>query len=239
MKKTKNKNKHEEHNKKFGRDRGLKIATGQPQASTDISQTLFFLFSLCFFDFFLIFLFFCCLICFFVFFSLLLNVLMFFWFCLSLFLFLWMSLCFFLFFCLFFWISLCLFCFCDFASSSHSLSCVASLLVVSLRHLQVEVCYFFFCLFVKGLDRLRDCVANGIIGIEWWFNLKLGIYIFFLPNKSKFSRRHERTHNPRAFLVLSRPRLFAFAKNTPSSQYISLVSFFHSPSHHPLLSSSP
>ena len=75
---------------------------------------------------------------------------------------------------------LCLFCFCDFASSSHSLSCVASLLVVSLRHLQVEVCDFFFCLFVKGLDWLRDCVANGIIGGELRFNLKLGIYIFFL-----------------------------------------------------------
>ena len=78
---------------------------------------------------------------------------------------------------------LCLFCFCDFASSSHSLSCVASLLVVSLRHLQVEVCDFFFCLFVKGLDWLRDCVANGIIGIEWEFKLKLGIYIFFFVTK--------------------------------------------------------
>ena len=78
---------------------------------------------------------------------------------------------------------LCLFCFCDFVSSSHSLSCVASLLVVSLRHLQVEVCDFFFCLFVKGLDWLRDCVANGIIGVELRFNLKLGIYIFFFVTK--------------------------------------------------------
>ena len=56
-------------------------------------------------------------------------------------------------------------------------------MVVSLRHVQVEVCYFFFCLFVKGLDRLRDCVANGIIGIEWEFKLKLGIYIFFFVTK--------------------------------------------------------